>query len=353
MADQEQSTGDNSLAVQSLRDTHVHTGVGPEEMRRIIEALGQHTQIANEMVNQRLKDFEERLMHKFATMDQANPEAFKDPDFQYALISAQKTHARCGDDKVADIIVDVIAERSKISDRNRLQLTLNEAIKVSGSLTANEFAELSLTFLIKNTHNYGVGTFDGFITYLERHFRPLLADLSHSDSSYQFLESQRCAIIELTEVSFEKWLWTRYGGIFSKGFTDQQLKDRLPEGKKNIFDGAKRSEGKPLLIPCLNDPSKLQFSLQNRETLIVELQLFDLEEPVINSLASVYEASYMPLSEIVEMVDPRFPEFEELKDVWSDTPLKKLKLTSIGIAIAHSNLRHLIGFEADLSIWID
>jgi hypothetical protein len=39
-------------------------------------------------------------------------------------------------------------------------------------------------------------------------------------------------------------------------------------------------------------------------------------------------------------------------DVWTNTPLKGFKLTSLGIAIGHANARRVVGFDAPLDIWI-
>ncbi|MCR4377650.1 MAG: hypothetical protein NUV50_06100 [Rhodospirillales bacterium] len=357
MADQEQSVGNNSFVVQSGGSTNIQAGVGPEEMRQIIGTLAefhkQFTEIAMGTVEQRMKDFENRLVDKFSVLENANSEAFKDPDFQYVLRRAQMGYARCGDVDVAETIVDVIAERSKATDRNRLQMTLNEAVEIAGSLTANEFAELSLVFMIKNTQDLSVGNFTLFANYLRAKILPLLHDVSRSVSSYKFLEAQRCATIQLTSVDLGQWLRQSYGGIFSKGFTAEDLMNHLPEEKKGILEGAKRNDGQSLIIPCLNDKSKFQFARRNKIELLQELEAFDLNKDQREVLGNLYEGTFMNLAEAREIIDPVIPEFEELVHVWNHTPLKQLDLTSIGIAIAHSKMRSMSGFNADLSIWID
>ena len=114
-------------------------------------------------------------------------------------------------------IVDIIAERSKMIERDRLHLTLNEAVDVASILTANEFASLSLSFLVRYTVRHGLGTLPKFVSYFKSEIAPILKDIPRSESSYQFLEAQRCANIEIASVDLRKATTDRYGGSFSKG----------------------------------------------------------------------------------------------------------------------------------------
>lgn len=46
------------------------------------------------------------------------------------------------------------------------------------------------------------------------------------------------------------------------------------------------------------------------------------------------------------------PQFQNLIDIWKNTGLGRLQLTSVGIALAHANIKNIIGVELDLGIWI-
>ena len=57
--------------------------------------------------------------------------------------------------------------------------------------------------------------------------------------------------------------------------------------------------------------------------------------------------------EIIELIAPDVPAIRTLAELWEQTPLKQLHLTSVGIAIGFSNMRRMNPkFDADLSIWI-
>jgi hypothetical protein len=47
------------------------------------------------------------------------------------------------------------------------------------------------------------------------------------------------------------------------------------------------------------------------------------------------------------------PYMNDLFTIWSDSPMKNFTLTSVGMAIAHANIKRLVGEFANLSIWIN
>jgi hypothetical protein len=96
----------NSVAIQSGRDTTVNQGLSPADLRQIIETvaaqLPAYAAVAQEIVETRLKDFEERVLERFANPQTSRSDAFKDPDFQYLLSRAQHAYARSGDKIIRD-----------------------------------------------------------------------------------------------------------------------------------------------------------------------------------------------------------------------------------------------------------
>lgn len=46
------------------------------------------------------------------------------------------------------------------------------------------------------------------------------------------------------------------------------------------------------------------------------------------------------------------PQFIQLIKTWDDTGLGRLQLTTVGIALAHANIKKTINIDLDLSIWI-
>ena len=67
---------------------------------------------------------------------------------------------------------------------------------------------------------------------------------------------------------------------------------------------------------------------------------------------SLFEGKFMSMPDIEKILTPIIPDFTIFVDLWANTPLHKLSLTSVGIAIGYSNMKRIGDFTADLSVWI-
>ena len=350
MTKQEQDVAGKAVAIQSGRDTTILQGLSSEDMKQIIEALSAqiptYTAIAREIVDVRLTDFEDRLLERFADTERARSDAFKDPDFQYLLVRAQHAYARSGDVDIRDTLVDLIAQRSKQTDRNRLALSLNEAVEKAAVLTINEFAELSLVYLLAYTRRPQLASFDQFVEYLKSDVCPILPNVSEEPASYTYLQAQGCASVDMRSRNLVD-IWKQlYCGFLSKGFTEEQLTACLPDGHKNAFDNT------DLVRPCLHDTEKLQLNAVQRDFFLELAAGTGLNPDQINNVWNMFANTVWSEQDLIANVSPHVPEIGELFRLWKNTPLNNLQLTSVGIAIAHANLAGITGFDADLSIWI-
>lgn len=349
MNDQTQHVREVGFAVQSGRDTILQQGISPAQMAEILNALA--TQFpaqlaaAHQIVTERLSDFEARFLEKFQDQLAANSAAFADPDFQYVVRSCQHAYARSGDSEIRDTLIDLIARRSKEQTRTRLSLTLNEAVETAVKLTKNEFAELSLCYLLRYTRQE-IGNMDQFAAYFQANITPLLTDISSEKASYQYLEAQSCGNIGLISLEVISMFRENYGGIFSKGFDKETLQNYLPGEKKNVFDQA------TLLIPCLNDKDKFQFGVINKKEFLEHGDKLQLSEPEMENVWKMFDGTIWNGEEFLVNVEKRIPEIRSLAKIWSDSSLKTFTLTTVGLAIGHSNLVRISKLDADLAMWV-
>lgn len=351
MADQKQEAAVGSTAIQSQGDTNivVHRGIDAGDMATILSALANqlpaYAAMAREIVDARLQDFQEKLLREFTTNPNANPNAFGDPDFQYGITIAQHAFARSGDPVVRDTLVDLIERRSRENTRTRLALTLNEAMERSAYLTREEFAALSLTYIIKETINFTVVNMDTFRSYLHVTIFPLLPDVSKEQASYRYIEAQSCgSVAEISNQNLHPALMNRYGGIFSKGFSTEQLKNPLPERDVSPFEKA------GLIGPCLNDPANIQIMARNHDEYMKKASATGLPENVLNNVWNMFKGTFWTKDELLDRVGE--PELTQLYLLWETTAIHSLNLTSVGLAIGHANAKRVCAMEADLSIWI-
>lgn len=348
---QDQSATGGSTAVQAGRDVIVTntTGLTLMEARQVaidvfnanfIRLADEAASIASERADALREKFFERLSRE-------NPEGLqqaKDPGFQHAFYTAQKEQARTGDVDLGDLLVDLLVDRTKHSERDIRQIVLDESLNTAPKLTDGQIAALSSIFLLRYTRNHGLLNHKALGEYFDKYVEPLASKLATSTASFQHLEFTGCGAIGafhfLPEQNFEK----NYQGLFLKGFDPQEINDR------GISIGLDRR----VFLPCLNDPAKLQVSALNEEVLDSHLASLSIPGEDITKIKELFNTNKMSHEEIRAKCVELRPFMEAVFDAWSNSSMNSFTLTSVGIAIGHANVKRIIGEEfADLSIWIN
>ena len=154
MTGQDQRVSDGGQA-QAGPDGAIYGDMSPDQMTKIMVSMAKQLSIfhadAMKIVDERLASFREEVIKTFVQPGRADPNAFRDPDFQYVLNEAQEAYARSGDEALRNTLMNLIARRSLEPKRNRIAVTLNDAVTKAPALTVNEFAELSLVYLVRYT----------------------------------------------------------------------------------------------------------------------------------------------------------------------------------------------------------
>jgi hypothetical protein len=302
---------------------------------------------AKQIVNARIEEFEKRFLQRFADGGDGQSEALADPDFLYMVKESQHAYLRSGDEGVRETLIDLIARRSRENKRNRLSLTLNDAVQKSAVLTSNEFAELSLCYLLKSVVHNRLGNMKEFADFYGKTLVPLLPDISREAASYQYLEAQSCATISaIGSTNVVGIFRSKYPGLFSQGFTKEQAENCFPKGRKQLV------EETGLLLQCLNDATKLQVACLNKTQLEAFAKDKGLTEAESSAIGALIDSTTLNGEDLVAHIEKHVPEVRQLIDLWNKTLLHRMNLTTVGIAIGHSNLVRLCKWDADLSIWI-
>jgi hypothetical protein len=186
-----------------------------------------------------------------------------------------------------------------------------------------------------------------FADFYRKTLVPLLPDISRETASYQYLEAQSCATISSVGSSNIAGIFRKkYPGLLSKGFTRDQAEKCFPAERKELVDQT------GILHQCLNDPAKLQLGLLNQMQLDEFVKDKGLTEGEASALAGLVESTTLNGEELILHIEKHFPEIRQLINLWEKTLLNRMNLTTVGIAIGHSNLVRLCKWDADLSIWI-
>lgn len=322
-------------------------GLTPDQMVEIMTKL-MHNQIqfqqeAQATADKRMKDLCDELLHVFVDTNRANSEALREPDFQYMLGEAQDAFARSGSPAVKETLVDIIARRSQAKEHSREALTLNEAAARAPRLTVNEFAALSLCYVVRHTVTHSVNSVEAFRDYINQKLIPLATDVSLEQSSYWHIVAQSCGIISMGEFKLRDALVMSYGGLIGMGNSLDAYRASVAPEKAESVDN--------LLVACVRNPGMVQPNATN-VTVFTTRGLAQFAKAELEAIWGVYAASIPQRDGLIEMLTPESPEIGMLFNKWDDSPIKHLDLNSVGIAIGHANAVRVTNFDAPLNVWI-
>lgn len=349
MSNLTQQSGDNSCNVQASNDVNITIVNGPSigEMKQIAQDLfdanfyklkAEAKDIACERATALIDSF-------LKTLGKENPQGLsqaKDPDFQCDLFLAQQGYARSGDEDLRELLERLLVDRSKISERNITQIVLNESLVIAPKLTVEHYAALSLIFYLKYTVKKSIKSQDDLFKDLDEKIMPLLPYLTKNIVCYQHLEYTSCVNINITSIKLSDILEKRYSGLFTHGFSENEL-----IGLKLSIPSAH-----PLFIKCLNDPNKLQLAGINEEGAKEIAKQNGVSERDINNLIMLQRRNTPSSEGIMNNIIKIRPYVGELSEIYENSYLTNLTLTSVGIAIGHAFLKKVIGAFTDLEEWI-
>jgi hypothetical protein len=338
MSRQDQRVAEGGTAIQAGGAVTVSHGMSPAQMTEIMVGLASQLQQfhadAERKAQERFETFHAEILEQFAKPGEANPEAFRDPDFQFLLASAQASYARTGDDDIGDILVKLLAERSMQSGRNRLTLVLNQAAETVTRLTADELAIVSVAFILFDT-GAGATNYREFVTRFESFVAPFVVQLDSTVTPYEYLQSLGCISIG-TVISRDlgKIFIDEYGGFFTDGFSEEELTTAI--ANEIMIPIVKQ-----LVTVCFHDQTKLQFSNIAATYLLKELEKRGLPSDLNARIIKFYNEKTWDKSKLVGKLTADCPAFAALEKLWPTCRIKDISLTSLGKALGHANIIRL------------
>lgn len=340
---QKQSSGDNSWNIQAQADVNVTvTGISASDALAIAQSVGRENLmemqgIASQIVDERLEQFNRKLVER--TVQEA-PEALhavQDPDVQYSLLTAQREYARSGSEQLGDTLIDLLVARSGSDTRSLKAIVLNEAIATVGRLTGPQIDALTVHWLCTRVQNGSLTDIESLTLWIRQNLLPFARSLPAHNASYEHLAYTSCASVQITSIDLPGAFAATYPGLFAKGL----LEDEVPEPFR----------GTAVITRCLHDANRWQVNALHEEAAREAAQANGLPEHE-QGLVDLLQSNVKPGPEVAELLARLVPEMSMLLDAWTTTALHNLRLTSVGVAIAHSNWARVAGGSADLSIWI-
>jgi hypothetical protein len=241
---QSQKAGSNSSQYSAQGDIHISSGLDSTQMGELLAAVNSSvtlqltlfTDIAKNLCQERLSDFEERVKKNFIEHGKGDISSFSDPDFQITLGSAAKNFARSGDGAVATSLIDLLSNRSLLNSRNRQQLATNRAIEIVPELTSSEISLITIIFCFKRSISYLAGTQERLANWCSPIINEFLPLISSDFSSLDYLVSCGCGVKNsYSQDSFAAVIKHNYGGLFTTGFAKDDLVAKIPENEQKFI----------------------------------------------------------------------------------------------------------------------
>lgn len=326
----------------------VNKGLSYEETKSIAldvykANMTEFRSVAASIANERAEEITEKILKKISESNPQILKEFENPAMQDALFKTQKEYAKSGDKDLGDLLVDIVSDRARVVKRNMLQIVLDESLTIAPKLTIEQLDTLTLSFLTIRTRRLTIRNLFDFALYVNNFIAPFIDNLLDDHEHFKYIEYLGCGHIRAGDYGNIQNIYRRtYQALFSKGFTKEEFNNEV------IADDSLNQ----LLIPCLNDPLKLQFKFMDNEVLESEVKKINLSPELIAKIKALFEKSTKSNEEIKDQIVALNPKMSKLFDVWEKSSFKNLELTSVGIAIAHANYRRRTGETMDLSIWI-
>ncbi|WP_022944816.1 LPO_1073/Vpar_1526 family protein [Pseudoalteromonas ruthenica] len=346
-SNQKQDAGDNSTNLQG-QQVIVNQGISYSDAKEIANDVfkANFIELKQEAAVIAQKRAEEVTDKVISQLNERHPESineFETPALQDALFTVQKQFAISGDQDLGDLLVDILVDRAAAPKRNMVQIVLDESLGIAPKLTIEQFDTLTLNFLLISTRRLDVGNYEELLAHFRRRIVPFVENLSEKNSDYTHAEYLGCGHVRAGNYGqLEENLRKTYKAYFSKGFTEEELKEKI--GEDVNLQG--------LIIRCFHDDEKLQIGLRDEKELDEMAQKNGLSDDIKQKLKQLFESSTKPANEVKNMLIDAIPEMEKVFEVWAKSPFDQFELTSVGIAIAHANYRRKIGDTMDLSLWI-
>lgn len=272
--------GDDSTNIQAQNVTIQHNGLSYTAVKEVamdvfksnFYDLGKTVEnIINERAEEIINEYLKRLISK-------NPEALKnteDADLRFMIYEAQKNHARRGDKEIADLLVDILIDRTTIKDETLVKIVYNEALEILPKLTSKQINMLTVIFILRYVNMGSIFRVEE-LNFIIKRFTDVVPE---GEFFYQHLQYTGCISISVGAVN--------YINILKKAY--------------------------PNLVSATHENEDLLFK-ENLQIVAPYLYMF------------------------LEKIDK--------------TQIQNCSLTSVGIAIALSNLKKSIKVDWDLGIWI-
>ena len=350
-----QKGGDGSQQLQASVMT-VNLGIDEKRAREICKEMNltlrrDYTSEALEIANQRVAEFENRLLPKMESVDGAL-EAFADPSFQLLLAQAQKKAASSERTADYDLLSELLIHRFKKGEDRKVRAGINRAVDIVDEISDDALLGLTVSHSIASFIPVS-GEIDQGLDVLNNLFckviygqLPVGTDwLDHLDILDAVRISTFGSLIKIEQFSTQQF----------SGYVDVGIEKESESYSKALEILDENKLPKSLLVEHQFNNNYARLSLINRDNIkslkVQRLEMRDggvaavqveLSENQIQSLHSIYDLYKNDGNLRKQNVDYFMKEWDKRENLsklknWWDAISTSFQITSAGKVLAHSN----------------
>lgn len=286
---------------------------------------------AMELARQRFEEITEQYLQKLQKEFPAGLQQAESPAFQDALFNVQKEYAKTGDVDLGALLVNLLVDRTRHENRDLMQLVLTEALNTAPKITKQQLDLLSIIFFLKRAQAYPADH-EGLGALFKMFLEPFSTQVKASEANFSYLEFTGCGSTSMLQANLGAIFENFYGGLFRKGLHPDQLNGiDFPAGIS--------------FKQCLNDPTKVQFAALNWAQIETVCNASGVDDATKNTIKGLFDNGKMSEGEVQEIVVRHASFMQVFFETWNATPMMQFNLTSVGVALGHSNLLELLAHK--------
>jgi hypothetical protein len=326
------ASGDLSASVQEISKQLLSSAFGelPAETKRQIE---NNQQSYLDVLSGKLKDVKN-------TADETKS-IISSPDFQYTAKKASVSASKSSSKELHGILASLLISRASYDSEELKRIVYNESISTAEKLTKDELNIITACYLLRYTKYIRLIDENSFWNYLKKNIKPFL-DFKNTNARFQHVEYAGCGSISDFPWGLYEAFRVQYSFYFSKTF-----ETKLIEDLNLSFDIREKIRTK------IENDGKCRLMYANSGILKKDLQTAGVADAEIQKIETLYNNNISSAEEIKQQLAAKCEVGKQLVDVYENTQLKYLALTSVGIAIAASYYEQVTGEKINIDIWIN
>ncbi|MCW2950718.1 MAG: hypothetical protein JWN41_1731, partial [Thermoleophilia bacterium] len=225
-------------------------------------------------------------------------------------------------------------------------LVLNEAISTLPKLTHGQVDILTMIWYMTQTIEPKVKDLASLSQEWCRSLGPVISGLSVSRADFNHLLYAGCIRYYIGENKVWDFAMKNYGQYLSNGVT----RESLAHSSLSTYCDDER-----VFKSCDNFPDRKRAAQEYEMIKEGNSNLFPSGSSESRELEALRLGSYPTQDELLEQMTVNFPAFPDFCRLWDDSQMKSSDLSTVGLAIAHSNSSRIHGPEENpgLEVWLN